>query len=480
MMNKYSAIKKSNCETTLGDIDLLYTKDYSHANFDNDFFGSTDKCLGLLTILEKTGYPLSLDDLNSKLINEVTVSQERYTIDFFKIYTYTVTYPDGQYSFTITLDVDYSYFITLYGDDTFSGEYRNSKEIAKLLPQGLTADIHFGAFYNSVILYAIKELYDARLFILNNIDIKLNSNSINFTIYSNIPSNINDYVFPPKVNTLDDEIKQTYKIKNKTLITYKTNIVCFNNYNSFGYFYLSKLNDDINYDSFGIPDLETLEIKGDYTGEIPTIEERDNLKDLLTAGLLDMDVSSINEYKNYYTDDGIIAYQNDADDVSIILYDKFQDEIKIEDQTSFTNIDLTNIDPSLTAFSLLDEDNYTFITQINNIVTNFSTINKILIYSFGNKVYSFLRDFNTIVPTIKPSVYIEGLSNVTKNFISFDSHFLVSKYYIVNIYQDEIINEKVKFDTMLDNIQSNDLYDVKEESMCPIHTPCSYKFLIRS
>lgn len=472
----YSSIINIDCSSDLNDVTSLYNLNYKNINFSNNPDESTNKCLSLLTILEKNGYPTDLTTINSNL--NITIGQTRYSSKIpiklsFDIIKYNLTNLDTQVpvSFCIILNTDYDQFVNL--NEYINSKFRNSKIISTFLPNNFYSDIIFSSFYNSVVAYSILEIYDARLFILNPIDININFdiNKDKITEYYNI-----DYIFPKKI--MDGNNLITFKNNlNKIKIEYNNPPMCFNTFNSLGFLYLELINNNIIFNCIeNILDIpNTLIIPDTYLLTEPTIAEITNIKYLLLNDILNLD-KTITNYKDKYIDQNLIVYQNTNNNLCIILYDNFNNEdIKIE-QTDF--IDISNTQNTET-FKLITSLNKDWTSIINDFKTQFVTIpTKILLYSFGDYVYSFLRDLNIIYNTITPVVYIEALSSPVKNFKDFSINYNVSKYFIINVFQDNIVNNKVLYTQNLDDIKVNRLLDSKIKNITCVHTPFIYNTIL--
>lgn len=428
-----------------------------------------DKYLTIVSLLEYYNYPDDLSHISSLIGNKsltvdtINYSENKLNSIQFKKYTL-----EPNNVFSIATKFNYDDYI-LNGTD-YSSEFRGNEYVKSLLDNSdAGSPIMFGTTNKAIPVLSLLSKYpdtDALVVLLNPVNIVLKDKTLNsigkkIEVYNHNPSG---YRFPTQTQTktdvVNDLIPFTDNQDNKVnLTTYHLNsdFNCINTYdNMFSYMLKHESTGDDCETLFKLP--TTIKIPSDFSDPI-------QLKACAYIMMQGLDTSKISNYNKDYTDldNRIIGLKSTDDNYYIFIYDSFMDEPNIDPQTTTTII---NSKVPFNVFNQINENFNTIIDTLDNelaIPNNANT--KVIIYSFGHRIYSFLRDFNTKYPAIVPKLYVEGLGAVTVGFTNFETNYNVGDYKVVNIWQDSIVNTMTHFDdsTHLDNIQVTELYDINKD-----------------
>lgn len=491
MTTKYTPYIKSHCVPVIDENQLnskIASEDWTNLNIWN---GSelddavVNKYLLIVSLLEVNKYPDDLSSINAQIQNNMTLQNFNFSNN--NNYIQYKKYSIGQHSFTVVTKFNYvDYLINgvNYNDNTIRGD----EYIKNLITIEPLADIVFGSYVNSI--PAISLLSKANnntslLLLLNPVEVILQNATLDglgkkIRVIEHNPE-VNK--FPGVLTLFDGTTKSFVEFADETpskvdLVRYHldNDNNCFNTYLSYAVYTIFGSTAD---DCATLLDLPTTGIK------IPnTLNDIDNARwcyYILSNGI---STSKISNYKANYIDydHGIMALQSQDDEYLLIIFDKFMAEDILNEPFSFVTISSAN---SFKILSQVQENNQSILDTIQTTLNITDDVNtKVIIYSFGVRVYSLLYDFNTKFSNIKPIVYAEGLANVTQGFTSFDHNYNIDSSLSANIYQDSIVDTKTVYNTpdILDSIMVDRLYDMTltEAQLKCVHSIYAYSLISQS
>lgn len=209
--------------------------------------------------------------------------------------------------------------------------------------------------------------------------------------------------------------------------------------------------------------------KIELVNELPkTLSNNDiNKARLITLSLIDSDIKISNDNFQIINDKNISIFIDSNNNYFISVYDRFENESLINNKTTLNDKGVLN--------SCYREFN------ILNTLKN-KQINNLFIYSFGHYLVSLILKLEEI--NIKTDyIYAEGCI-LPCNFDIYKIN-TISNILIVNILQDYVVNNKIKFRTDLYSHKVNKLYNVNYEDfktnydLYLIHSIYSYYYYLK-
>lgn len=513
----YSPVNYAQCNVDYSNVDQisesfdiwggdlgLDPKNYS--SISDGYNDCIDKLIYISAYIEAKGYPVGTDiSFLNGIFTYITFTNGlknviKYgTDDFLEIYTYTLTYSTfPAFSFSLLTKFDQNLWVNK-GIDYDNIVRGNSFMLERFdaLNETNVGTFLIGSSYNSIavisMLHKINSMNISGV-IINPPSVFLNGNPLTafykkLTIYYNMdwkfkmPTDlefINNNTTTVK-NLNEFNLAKTDPLYIVSYIKFNYTPMCIQEYNSVYSLVINTINGNI----VNSCDL-SLGIQVPTRITIPTvIADKFKARKTYYGAKYDVENTIITNYKaKYYNPtSGLVGFTTTDDKLFVALVNEII-VTSVTDQS--TTIDVTYNGNNYKLLSEVDKD---FTTDITNMMTALNITNAFIgnffIYSFGQDIHSFLRDFDNSFNDLdytKGCLYIEGLPSLTKGFTSF-SGFTPSNVEISNIWQDNIINSYTLYDGLLDNIQVTKLYDIllhdniEENSPC-IHSIYAYDLLI--
>lgn len=510
MTTTYSVFP-GDCKPDYSDVDTLLdfyetwnvSLDIVSENSTSDVYNNNiDRYLTLAGYLEGKGFPIGTDLTALSVLTtashgisftSVYVFPVIYGGDvYYKIYKYNIKTPGSTFTYALNIITDFNMELYINKAVDYDTLVRGNTFNKSLLPVDIPNEIGITDIIVAGGANCIAALSHVNFYVVPTISLILHNipnmflDPVATMKYKKLTHYVvkNNYILPKTTvfksgttytpQTLNSFNLPTTEAKYlKRTVSYATTPTCYNEYSS-----LYKLTYNI-HNNIVINDCaSSLNIEPPTALTVPTdLLNLTKIRQMFYAGYFDVNDSVITDLKAKYIDlpNRLMGFTDNLGNLFVCVYDQFVETPKITNTENTTTI--THLTTSYTLFNESNE-NYDF-TAMKTALSIDNTFNKaVVIYGFGNVLHSFMRDFTTEFTAVelnnKVSIFNEGISSVTKGFTSFSAIYGIPSNQILtyNIWQDNIINELVPFDTTIDSIKVDQLFDEKLTGIMDENMPC--------
>lgn len=433
------------------DLIVLYENTYSNVDLDN-YDVALNKIFNLSGIIQYHDH--NIDDINDVI--DVTLSQEVYDYDNYSLYVYST----DKFKLGYVVSFDYQGYLKVA---QYEGNLRSIDWIN--YDTSLELDFVVGVWYDAVgaLLISQKSTKPISPILLNSPNVQLGElNTRDSLSYRTIR------YYLPSETWSKENVVNSLKFFPEQFIKYRDGVLV--SPNSLTQLVIAILKDEISVDC------TSLAVIPSHTSIPEDIEvsSLSKIKDCLIVSILGLDISIISNYEDGVIDkDNHFSVLKSNSGVTLItIWDNFENEVMGSESVITCQVgDKT--------FELSDSLETSYVSKVIEWKDKSLLGNKIIVYSFGDRVFPLLRDLASEDVKVD-SLYVEGVSCPTRGFTSYEDIFGIQDIKIYNLWQDYIVNNKYKFG-LWDDILITDIFDIvieKLEWVDCLHHPSMYSFVL--